>query len=262
MPAKILLVDDDIQLRDELRLYLEEYEMVEAESGEEAIALLKRPNEIDLVILDLMLPGTSGIDILRKIKELDPCLSVIIFTAHSSKDAAVEALKGHADDYIEKSNDVTRLKQSIERIILEKCGTSPKSKDAEHSKMDRAKLFLERNCYKKTSLEDVAMSVSLSPKYLSRIFKERCGINFIDYRHQIKMREAKRLLRSFNLNINQVAGKLGYMNAESFIRMFKKTSGMSPSQYRDSRPHRAHVKVFKKRGNGATLPKVKKVNKM
>lgn len=246
MSAKILLVDDDSQFREELRLYLEEYDIVEAGDGEEALDLLKRPNEIELVILDVILPGVSGTEILRRIKERDPGLGVIMLTGYSSKDVAVEALKGHADDYVEKSEDMSRLKGIIERFLAEKCRSARPDNSNNKNKIDHVKNFLERNCCKKTSLEDVAMAVSLSPKYLSRIFKERCGINFVEYRRRVKLKEAKEMLRSFDLNINQIADKLGYMNAESFIRMFKKTTGLSPSQYRKVRPRHPLKKSAKR----------------
>lgn len=59
MPYNILLIDDDKDFRDEFRDYLEDYKVIEAASGAEALNLLRKPNEIDLVILDVMIAGVE-----------------------------------------------------------------------------------------------------------------------------------------------------------------------------------------------------------
>ena len=106
MSDKILLVDDDEAFRAELRDFLEGYDVVEASNGRQALALLQRANEISLVVLDVMMPGLNGIDVLREIKRADPNLGIIILTAYGSKDTVIDALKGRADDYIEKPLDM------------------------------------------------------------------------------------------------------------------------------------------------------------
>lgn len=235
MSKKILIVDDDADLRQELRDFLEGYDIVEASCGKDALNILKRANEIGVVLLDVMMPGLSGLDVLNEIKRTDPDLGIVIFTAHSSKDVAIEALKGHADDYIEKPSDIDKIKQVIEKVLEAKRGKGDidiAGNDIK-SKIERVKRFAERNCYKKTTLEDAATAVCLSPKYLSRIFKENTGTSFSAFRLQIKMQAAKKLLEKSGYNINQIADKLGYENAESFIRQFKKLVHNTPTEYRN-----------------------------
>jgi DNA-binding NtrC family response regulator len=119
---KILVVDDDVEFRQELRDFLEGYDTIEASSGQEVLRLLKRANEIGLVILDVMMPGANGIDVLREIKRNDPDLNIIILTGHSSKDVAIEALKGRADDYIEKPLDIDKIKEVIDKLLASRQG--------------------------------------------------------------------------------------------------------------------------------------------
>lgn len=231
MPVRILLVDDDVLFREELKAFLEQYDCVEAASGEDALRILRRPHEIDVVILDVMMPGLNGTEALREMKRLDPGLGIIILTAFSSKEVAVEALKGRADDYIEKGSDLSKLREAIERFYESRparAGASANEKD----RIDRVKRFLEKNCYKKTTLEDAARAVSLSPKYLSRVFAGLTGMGFARYRQKVKVEEGKRLLDAGGLNVDQVAEKLGYKNTESFIRVFKKFTGVTPSRFR------------------------------
>ena len=100
---RILIVDDEEVLRDVLEAVLrrEGFDVVLAASGEEALSVLDG-EEVDLVILDIMLPGISGIDTLRSIRISNPNLPVIIITAFSSIDGAIEAMKHGAFHYIPK----------------------------------------------------------------------------------------------------------------------------------------------------------------
>ncbi|MEA2164554.1 MAG: hypothetical protein QOK37_2681 [Thermoanaerobaculia bacterium] len=101
---RILIVDDEEVLRDVLDAVLrrEGFEIVMAASGEEALAVLDVDDNIDLVILDIMLPGISGIDTLRSIRISNPTIPVIIITAFSSIDGAIEAMKHGAFHYVPK----------------------------------------------------------------------------------------------------------------------------------------------------------------
>jgi len=241
MPEKILIVDDDSEFREELRQCLEQdYDIQEARNGQEALDIFKKANEIDLVILDVRMPGMYGTDVLEALKKNDPDIGIIILTGHSSKDTAIEALKRHADDYVEKPPKIDELKESIEGLLEKKRGeTSIEAADID-GKIEKIKRFTKRNCYKKISLNDVAQVVYLSPKYLSRVFKERTGKSFSQFRIGIKINEAKKLLVNTGYNINQISEKLGYENTESFIRQFKKLAGFTPTEFRNKakRPKR------------------------
>ncbi|HUF17742.1 MAG TPA: sigma-54 dependent transcriptional regulator [Thermoanaerobaculia bacterium] len=100
---RILIIDDEEVLRDVLEAVLrrEGFEVVLAATGEEGLSLLDN-EEIDLVVLDMMLPGISGLEALRSIKETNPGLPVIIITAYSSIDGAIDAMKQGAFHYIPK----------------------------------------------------------------------------------------------------------------------------------------------------------------
>jgi two-component system response regulator PilR (NtrC family) len=100
---RVLIVDDEEVLRDVLDAVLrrEGFDIVTASTGEEALSLLDT-EEIDLIILDVMLPGISGIDAMRAIRISNPTLPVIIITAFSSIDGAIDAMKQGAFHYIPK----------------------------------------------------------------------------------------------------------------------------------------------------------------
>ncbi|MBZ0089470.1 MAG: sigma-54 dependent transcriptional regulator [Thermoanaerobaculia bacterium] len=101
--TNILVVDDEEILQDVLGLLLrkEGFRPIAARSGEEALLLYEK-EPIDLVLLDLMLPGMSGLEVLRQIRQRDPDQVVIIITAYSSIEGAIEAMRDGAFHYIPK----------------------------------------------------------------------------------------------------------------------------------------------------------------
>ena len=230
--SKILLVDDDDIFRSEFKDCFSDYGIKEASNGHDALNILKKPNEIDLVILDVRMPGLNGIEVLEKIKQIAPDVYTIISTGYSSKDVAIEALKGRADNYIEKPFEPNKVKEIIEHVLDSKQAEQVESTDGMKAKVERIKRFAERNCFKKISLNEAAQVVCLSPKYLSRIFKQYCGKGFSEFRLEIKIGKAKGLLTQSTYNIDQISDKLGYQNTESFIRQFKKFTRCTPTEYR------------------------------
>ncbi|MEZ5333236.1 MAG: response regulator, partial [Thermoanaerobaculia bacterium] len=97
----VLIVDDEEVLQDVLVSLLEKegYKPFTARTGEEGLSILRR-EDIDLVLLDLMLPGMSGQDVLRQIGQEDPDQIVVVITDYSSVESAIRAMREGAFDYI------------------------------------------------------------------------------------------------------------------------------------------------------------------
>ncbi len=232
MAYQILVVDDDADFREELRICLGSYTVIEAANGADALAILKKPNAIDLVILDAVMPRLSGTEVLCEIKKIKPSLAIIMLTGQSSKDIAIDALKGRADDYIEKPINVGKFLETVQSTLAAKALKGFTYTHGIHAKIGQAKQFIERNFDKKVTLEDVGGQVCLSPKYFSRIFKEIAGQGFNGYRLSVKTQQACKLLKNSDYTVTEIAVRLGYRNSESFIRMFEKMMNLSPTQYR------------------------------
>ncbi len=111
---KILVVDDEADIRRAFRRNLETdtVRIVEAGDGHDAIRQVAA-EQPDLVVMDIRMAGTSGLDTLRKLRELNPKLLVIIMTAYGTTQTAIEAMKLGAYDYILKPLDVPKLKTLI-----------------------------------------------------------------------------------------------------------------------------------------------------
>ena len=116
--ARILLVEDSPSLAAVYRNYLgaDGYDTEVVDNGAQALALLERQVP-DLVLLDLRLPDMSGMDVLKRIHECGLDCAVIIITAHGSIDAAIEAMRYGAVDFIAKPFDATRLRVTVGNVL-------------------------------------------------------------------------------------------------------------------------------------------------
>lgn len=117
--ATVLIVDDESVIRSLCEKALKGYTIFQADSCREALRIYKQES-IDLVLTDVMMPGGTGLELLRQIKELDPNAAVIIMTGFSEKDVILGALKDGADDFISKPLNMLQLKTSIEKTLLRK----------------------------------------------------------------------------------------------------------------------------------------------
>jgi DNA-binding response OmpR family regulator len=115
IPTHILLVDDEKDFVEMLALRLNETgeKVTQAYDGQMGLDILKREN-IDVVILDIKMPGMDGIQVLREIKSLYPLVEVILLTGHGSAETAVEGMKLGAFDYLLKPADVDELTAKLQ----------------------------------------------------------------------------------------------------------------------------------------------------
>src|SRR5262245_58623691 len=115
----ILIVDDEMGPRESLKMILNPYYTVHtADRGAQAIEMLKQI-PVDLVTLDLKMPGLTGINVLERVKAYDPDIEAIIITGYGSLDTAIEGLRLGAFDYISKPFDVNHI-LSLVRLGLER----------------------------------------------------------------------------------------------------------------------------------------------
>jgi nitrogen regulation protein NR(I) len=113
----ILIVDDDKSIRYSLKRMMEEkYSIFTAQNGEEALEHM-RENSPDLIIMDIKMPGRSGIEILREMKSIDPKSLVILMTAYGTTETAIEAMKYGAFDYILKPFPIPQMKGLVEKAL-------------------------------------------------------------------------------------------------------------------------------------------------
>ncbi|KXS43957.1 MULTISPECIES: helix-turn-helix transcriptional regulator [unclassified Candidatus Frackibacter] len=100
--------------------------------------------------------------------------------------------------------------------------------------VQQVKTYICDNYSKKLTLDEIASHVYLSSSYLSKIFKDVTGITVIEYLTQIRLREAKRLLRKTEMPLKKIAKLIGYYDASYFSKVFKRKVAITPGQYRSN----------------------------
>jgi len=128
-PHKILVVDDELSMREFLEIMLtkEGYQVVIAESGERACEIVEQ-EEFQLVITDIRMDGIDGIGVLQKVKAIHPEAVVVMISAFSSPENAVEAMKEGAFDYVPKPFKVKDLKRIVREAL--KSAVIPKQEES------------------------------------------------------------------------------------------------------------------------------------
>ncbi len=115
---KILVIDDEPEILKTITIYLEleEYEVLTAENGQDGLEVFEQQKPT-LVITDVKMPGMSGIDVLKKVKEIESDTEVIVITGHGDLEISVDALRLDASDFISKPVDIEHLLLSVKRAM-------------------------------------------------------------------------------------------------------------------------------------------------
>ena len=122
MNEHILIVDDEEMIRDLLSsaLLQEGYSCFQAANVDAAFGILGE-HPVDLVISDIMMPGRSGVDLLRDLKTVDPDIAVLMITGLSDMNTALECIHLGADDYITKPFGISRVILTVKNLIEKRC---------------------------------------------------------------------------------------------------------------------------------------------
>ena len=244
---KVLIVEDEHYLRSELT-HTVEWErygcsiigsVTDAESAKE----LSEKTKPDLVITDIRLPGISGLELLR---DISPAAAIII-TGYDQFEYAREALRIGVVDFLLKPIDDDELQTAIRKATLFLSGrrsennrpTVPEPNSASAPQIDNknrhvnsARRFIQRHYKEDISLFQAAENLELSESYLSRIFKECTGNTFVEELTQYRISIASNLLLDHRLRIEEIAAMSGFRSAGYFTRIFRRYTGMSPSNFR------------------------------
>ena len=132
MKPLILLVDDEVPFVETMTKRLKKRDLVvnSAYSGQEALDILDKHRNTDVVILDVKMPGMDGIETLEKIKKSYPLTEVVMLTGHATVESAIEGMKKGAYDYLMKPCDIDQLMQKVEEATQKKRVHEDKIKEA------------------------------------------------------------------------------------------------------------------------------------
>lgn len=239
---KIMIVDDEILERQALKMIINNSQcgkvIAEACNGREAIELDRKFNP-DLIIMDVKMPGIDGIKASQIIKEQNSNKIIIMITAYDDFELVHKALVLGVDDYILKpikpDNLINILNNFFVNFKINKEVCDPKVLNEDKEIPIKAAIeYIHNNFSKNITLEKTASICNLSPCYFSKMFKKQVGVTFISYVNDIKINKAKEILENQDIPVLNVALDLGFEDCGYFIRVFKKSQGVTPKKYREA----------------------------
>jgi DNA-binding response OmpR family regulator len=247
---KILIVEDNPEIRYYLKQSLQEnYETMEAADGKigHELAIQHIP---DLIITDVMMPERDGMELCRMLKNemLTQHIPIIILSAKSTIEDTLEGLETGADDYMPKPFNEQILLAKVRTLLanrqklIEKYQLSPsiqnKEKEAdllifEDPFINRVIDFICDNISDEAlSNEKIEAHFKTSKMQLYRKLKAITGWSVNSLIREVRIAEAKKLLKNPEMNISEVAYQLGFSDPLYFSKYFKKEVGVGPLQYR------------------------------
>ncbi|MCH3919217.1 MAG: helix-turn-helix domain-containing protein [Sphaerochaeta sp.] len=254
MGYTVILVEDEKIVRDELAASIgwERLGLTlvgTAADGLEGEAMIKKLDP-DIVITDIRLPGIDGLTMLARC----PVNHAIVLSGHTDFSYMKQAIRLGVFDYLLKpvdddelettlSNLVVKLREEdvdYERLRKTKNATGEELIPLPHSVnnhvVDNAISFIATNYGKPVGLQEAATFLGLSESHLSRLFKEVTGLNFLQYLNAWRINKSVELMRDPKRNIGEIATSCGFPTPGYFAKIFKRFSGVTPTQYRDEHP--------------------------
>lgn len=239
---KLIIVDDEKNIRDGLALCYPWKELgfevvASLPDGKSALEYIDRYC-VDVVLSDIRMPHMDGLAFAKTLYQEHSSIMIVLLSGFAEFEYAQKALRYGVKEYILKPvkyDDILRIFGNIyEELDIQRGIKKPEEPFSGYYDqiVSQAISYLNEH-YSKASLEEAASIVSLSPNYLSKIFKRKTGINFSEYLLKIKMEKASELLRDITRKTYEIAAEVGYDNPKNFTRAFKQYSGKTPREFRE-----------------------------
>ncbi|MDO4487009.1 MAG: response regulator [Bacillota bacterium] len=235
---RVLLVDDEIMIREGFKKLFdwEAHGCVvagEAADGMEALAKIDTLNP-DIVIMDINIPIVNGLKVIKMSRIKHPDTAFIIVSGYDDFSYCREALRLKITDYILKPVNYEEFGTCIDNLKIsmyqENVSQEPEAQDERI--INSITRFMQEHLAEEMSLSVLSEEFHMNPQYISQLFKNEIGVGFLAYLTSIRMEKAKKLLLSTSLSIGEVAEQSGYGDYRVFTKVFKKSEGITPSQYR------------------------------
>lgn len=235
---RVLLVDDEIMIREGFKKLFdwEAHECVivgEAADGMEAITKIDE-EQPDIVIMDINIPIINGLKVIQLSRVKYPSMAFVIVSGYDDFSYCREALRLQITDYILKPVNYEEFGSYIDRLKISLYNNEVKEKPV--VKKERVitgiTKYMQEHLSEDVSLHILSEEFHLNSQYISQLFKNEIEVNFLTYLTNIRMEHAKKLLLSTSLSIAEVSEQSGYGDYRVFTKVFKKSEGITPSQYR------------------------------
>jgi two-component system response regulator YesN len=236
----VLLVDDEIMIREGFKRLFDweahNCEVVgEAADGMQALAQIDNLHP-DIVIMDINIPIINGLKVIQLSKIKHPDIAFVIVSGYDDFSYCREALRLQITDYILKPVNYEEFGTCIDNLKISLFEQRVSAEDQPQKQEERTitgiTRYLHEHLAEEMSLAVLSEEFHLNAQYISQLFKNEIGVNFLAYLTNIRMEKAKKLLLSTSLSVAEIAEQSGYGDYRVFTKVFKKNEGITPSQYR------------------------------
>ncbi len=235
---RVLLVDDEIMIREGFKRLFDweahDCEVVgEAADGMEALSGIDTLCP-DIVIMDINIPIMNGLKVIQLSRIKHPEIAFVIVSGYDDFSYCREALRLKITDYILKPVNYEEFGSCIDnlKIALFQNRSAGQTASQDERPIRSITRYLQEHLSEEISLSVLAEEFHLNAQYISQLFKSEIGVGFLAYLTSIRMEQAKKLLLSTDLSIAEVSERSGYGDYRVFTKVFKKSEGITPSQYR------------------------------
>lgn len=260
---RVLLVDDEPIVTEGLakKVPWHDLECVvvgKADNGRTALELVEQESP-QIILCDIRMPGISGLDFIKALKEIDETCEMIILSGYRNFDYAQEAVQLGVLRYLLKPSRIPEIAETVriavDRLKEKEVKTAefnellnrlrrheegeddPESVERIHPLVRQARDFLRRNFKAEHDLTSVAEALEVSTWHLSKTVKKELDISFVDLFNGIRTEEARAMLEKSTLKIYEIAEEVGFRDVAYFSKVFKKQTGVTPNQYRKEHYH-------------------------
>lgn len=240
---KVMLVDDEKwMLKTAERIFhWEDYGFLvchQFTDAQQALEALKE-NSVDVLVLDICMPGLSGIDMLEKIRRFNKQLKIIILSGYSRFEFAQAAIKYDVFEYCLKPISEATATEVVSRLkeVLDSENASLNIQDdkssvvIENIRFNEMIKYINLHYCEKLYLNELTEKFKINLTYCCLLFKKHFGCTFNTYITEYRMKQAVVMLTEEKLDIDEIAEYLNY-DYVYFNKLFKKKFGKTPRQFR------------------------------
>lgn len=230
----VLLVDDEelvrVSIRYAISTVLPDVRVIgEAANGAEGLEVFSRERP-DIVITDIRMPRMDGLEMIAQLRRETTPPQVIVLSGYADFEYARQAMKLGVTDYLLKPVESNNLRETVGACIARIC--AQRNLTQEETSAQKVIAYIDAHYAEELFLDKLAEQFNFSTKYLSALIKRRTGQTFTAYLTGLRLDRARDLLQHTDMEIKEVASAVGYDDHRYFHRIFKKTFGKTPSQYR------------------------------
>ncbi len=198
----------------------------EAANGEDGLALIKATSP-DLVLVDINMPFMDGLALIQEVRRLEMNCSFIIISGYAEFEYARRALTFGVLNYLLKPIKKEHLLDCVRDVL-----PNQETSDEFAAVTNQVILFIDKNLSnRELTVQSIAEQLHFNYSYLCTIFKRDTDLSVNEYIVKKRMNKAKSLFQQGSCNIGLVAQQLGFVDCSYFSKIFKRTNGVTPTEY-------------------------------